>query len=192
MTDSVIGIDEVGRGCLAGPLCIAAVFLLHDVPGLRDSKLLSAKKRQKLATLIKQSGYVGLGWVPAEEIDVHGMGASLRIAAQRAIAQLPDTVLRNHTIIIDGSIDLLPSYNASTLVKADTFIQSVMAASIVAKVARDAFMQQYDNIYPHYGFASNVGYGTARHMKAITEHGGSPLHRYSFEPLKSGKRHTWL
>lgn len=185
MTEPIIGIDEVGRGCLAGPLCLAAVFLLETVVGLRDSKKLSSRARAILAIEIKQKAHVGFGWVSPVEIDTVGLSKALYLGASRAIACLPPDDIQKATIIIDGTINLLPKHRTKTLIKADNTVPAVMAASIVAKVARDGYMSVIHRIFPHYSFAQNKGYGTAVHLAAINQYGGSPVHRYSFAPLSS-------
>lgn len=182
----ILGIDEVGRGPWAGPLVVGAV-VLGDTPidGLTDSKKLSKKRRVELDILIRQhaSGY-GLGWVHADELDEIGLSAALATATRRAVEAVRAPY---HEIIIDGTINLLAGTRkgdyVTTLKKADLLIPSVSAASIIAKVARDAYMYEQDDVYPDYKFASHVGYGTAAHRAAIETHGVTPLHRLSFAPL---------
>lgn len=188
--DMILGIDEVGRGPWAGPLVVGAVVLGEAViEGLTDSKKLTKKKRDALDVLIRQdaAGF-GLGWVPASEIDEIGLGAALRLATIRAVEQIKTPY---HEIIIDGTINFLSETSkgkyVTTLPKADLLIQSVSAASIVAKVARDNYMALQDDIYPGYGFSSHVGYGTAVHRSSIEKLGVTPLHRLSFAPLAKYK-----
>jgi len=182
----ILGIDEVGRGPWAGPLVVGAVVLGDaEIDGLTDSKKLTKKKRDILDVIIrKQAAGIGLGWVHADEIDAIGLSAALRIATIRAVDQITATY---HEIIIDGTINFLQETTkgqyVTTLPKADLLIQSVSAASIVAKVARDAYMAEQDGVYPGYGFTSHVGYGTAAHRLAIEKLGVTPLHRLSFAPL---------
>lgn len=184
----ILGIDEVGRGPWAGPLVVGAV-VLGDTPidGLTDSKKLSKKRRTELDILIRQhaSGY-GLGWVHADELDEIGLSAALAMATRRAVEAVRAPY---HEIIIDGTINLLAGTRkgdyVTTLKKADLLIPSVSAASIIAKVARDAYMYEQDDAYPEYKFASHVGYGTAAHRAAIETYGVTPLHRLSFAPLAS-------
>jgi ribonuclease HII len=189
----ILGIDEVGRGPWAGPLVIGAVVLGDaQIDGLTDSKKLTAKKRQELDILIRnQAAGFGLGWVSAQEIDEIGLSESLRLAARRAVEQIETPY---HEIIIDGTINFLKDTSkgkyVTTLKKADLLIPSVSAASIIAKVARDTFMTEQALLYPEYGFASHVGYGTAAHQAAIAAHGVTPLHRLSFGPLKQYKDET--
>jgi ribonuclease HII len=182
----ILGIDEVGRGPWAGPLVVGAVVLGDAlIEGLTDSKKLTKKKRDALDVLIRRdaAGF-GLGWVSADEIDEIGLGAALRLATIRAVEQVKTPY---HEIIIDGTINFLKETSkgqyVTTLPKADLLIQSVSAASIIAKVARDNYMALQDDIYPGYGFTSHVGYGTVAHRTAIETLGVTPLHRLSFAPL---------
>lgn len=187
----ILGIDEVGRGPWAGPLVVGAVVLNDDAPidGLTDSKKLTKKRREALDVLIREraSGY-GLGWVLAEEIDRIGLSAALRLATFRAVEQVKTPYTE---IIIDGTINFLKETTkgayVTTMPKADLLIQSVSAASIIAKVARDTYMAEQDTVYPGYRFASHVGYGTAAHRQAIDTLGVTPLHRLSFAPLHKYK-----
>lgn len=184
----ILGIDEVGRGPWAGPLVVGAVVLGCEIDGLTDSKKLSAKRRVELAAEINEkAAAVGLGWVHAGEIDTLGLGPALYLACQRAVKEIDALGVAYHEIIIDGTINLLKDTSKGAYVtcmkKADLLIPAVSAASIVAKVARDEYMSQQSLAYPEYGFASHVGYGTARHIAAIEEYGVTPLHRLSFAPL---------
>lgn len=180
----VLGIDEVGRGSLAGPLVIGAVVLNSPIPGLKDSKLLSPNNRKILAKQIyKASLYAGLGWVSSTEIDSIGLSNSLILAANRSIKNI---YFKVDKIIIDGSVNFLKELNNSeNLIRADVTIAAVSAASIIAKVARDQFMQNLSKDYPKYFFHQNVGYGTSDHITAINKYGPCAIHRRSFEPVKS-------
>lgn len=182
----ILGIDEVGRGPWAGPLVVGAVVLGGAaIDGLTDSKKLSKKRRNELDILIRGSaaGY-GLGWVHAAEIDAIGLSEALRLATVRAVEQIKTPY---HEIIIDGTINFLVDTTkggfVTTMPKADLLVPSVSAASIIAKVARDEYMTQQDEVYEGYKFSSHVGYGTAAHRLAIERHGVTPLHRLSFAPL---------
>ena len=183
----VIGIDEVGRGCWAGPLVAAAVVLPdnHQLVGLNDSKLLSKKKRDRLDILIRDIALsYGVGWVSSNEVDKLGLTEAIRLAMQRAIDQID---YHDQEIIIDGNINYLNNLtNTKAVVKADLTIPSVSAASIIAKVARDKYMQSSSLKYPEYYFEKHVGYGTALHRTALEHHGISKIHRRSFSPMKSG------
>lgn len=184
----ILGIDEVGRGPWAGPLVVGAVVLGGEtIEGLTDSKKLSKKRRIELDTIIRrQAKAIGLGWVSAKEIDEIGLSASLALATKRAVEQIHT---RYEQIIIDGTVNFLKDTGKGKYVtvmkKADLLIPAVSAASIVAKVARDAFMEEQDALYPEYGFSRHVGYGTMQHTMALKKHGPTPLHRMSFSPLAS-------
>lgn len=181
----IVGIDEVGRGCLAGPLLAAAVeFDDHvDIVGLKDSKKLSKIQREKLVPEIEAlARQFGIGWVWPEEINKIGLTESVRLAMQRAIDNLAIT---DQKIIIDGNYNYLGHINGSNcLIKADDLVQQVAAASVLAKVARDKYMYDISIKYPGYFFEKNVGYGTKQHMSAIKDLGITPIHRKSFSPIK--------
>lgn len=189
----ILGIDEVGRGPWAGPLVVGAVILGGaEIDGLDDSKKLTKKRRQTLDALIRQQAAVwALGWVSAQELDEAGMSEALRLATRRAVEQIQAQCRQQNLafseIIIDGKVNFLRGTAlekfAMTMPKADGLIPSVSAASIVAKVARDQFMAEQAAVYPGYGFASNAGYGVAKHRAAIERLGVTPLHRLSFAPL---------
>lgn len=181
----IIGIDEVGRGCWAGPLVAAAVGLADDIllDGLNDSKKLSAKKRGSLARQIQDTTEcIGVGWVWPREINEIGLTESVRLAMQRAIGEVENS---GHTIIIDGNINYLSHIpNTTAIIKADGSVSAVSAASIIAKVARDTYMQQIAEKYPQYGFETHVGYGTKQHIEALGLHGILPIHRINYKPIR--------
>ncbi len=180
----MIGIDEVGRGSWAGPLVVCAARLRGTIDGLADSKALSAKKRLELLPIIMDNADLGFGWISADEIDDIGLSAALKQAT--AIAMLEIGVHTQEEIIIDGNVSFVPSYKPVRLVpKADTKIPAVSAASIAAKVVRDARMNDLAQHYPEYGFMSHVGYGTQQHREAIIRYGRTPLHRNSFRLPKA-------
>ena len=186
MVSMIVGIDEVGRGAWAGPLCVGAVALGEvTIEGLTDSKKLTAKKREKLDREIRQvAAGVGLGWVSAKQIDAIGLSAALKLAATRAMSQI---TCEYDQIVVDGTIMLINDPKAVTMKKADLLVASVSAASVVAKVARDEYMKILSQKFPGYGFEGHVGYGTAAHTKAIADLGPTPIHRMSFSPLKESE-----
>lgn len=182
----ILGIDEVGRGPWAGPLVVGAVVLGGaEIEGLNDSKKLSKKRREELDAVIRERATVGLGWVPAHELDEIGMSEALRLATRRAVEQIKTPY---HEIVIDGRVNFLAGTGkekyVTLLPKADALVPSVSAASIVAKVARDNYMAAQDDKYPGYNFAKHVGYGVAAHRVAIEQLGVCPEHRLSFAPLQ--------
>lgn len=194
MMGMILGIDEVGRGPWAGPLVVGAVILGGaDIEGLNDSKKLTKKRREALDEVIReQAAAWALGWVSAGELDDVGMSQALRLATRRAVKQIQSQCKEKNLafdeIIIDGTVNFLADTAleryVTVMAKADGLIPSVSAASIIAKVARDQFMTEQDVIYPGYGFASNAGYGVAKHRAAIERLGVTPLHRLSFAPLQ--------
>jgi ribonuclease HII len=179
----VIGIDEVGRGCWAGPVVAAAVALTSPIDGLADSKKLSASRRQLLCEVIYETADVGIGWVYADEFNTVGLSRAVGLAMDRAILALQPEAYDG--IIIDGTVNYLPDYSGvRTLAKADALIPAVSAASIVAKVARDQFMIDLSAEYPEYGFERHVGYGTAMHHQALKRYGVTTQHRLSYRPIR--------
>lgn len=179
----VVGIDEVGRGSWAGPLVAAAVLLTRPVTGLKDSKLLTALQRERLAAEIRRSGSIGLGWVQPAEIDQFGLTQAICRAMDEALQSI---VMPYDKIVIDGSYNFLRgNAKASCLIKADQTIAAVSAASIVAKVARDTYMHKQAIKFPGYGFERHVGYGTAQHRQALQQIGLCELHRLSYKPVQS-------
>jgi ribonuclease HII len=180
----IAGIDEVGRGCWAGPLLAGAVVLNQPINGLKDSKQLSRQQRERLAAEIRlMAPAIGVGWVTAAEVDDIGLTAAVGLAMQRALAQI---TVPYDEVIIDGNFNFLPeNAKAKTLVRADATIPAVSAASIIAKVARDQYMAEIAGQYPDYGFERHVGYGTALHLQRLKLHGVSDLHRRSFKPVQA-------
>ncbi len=176
-----MGLDEVGRGCWAGPLVVAAVVLQGPVKGLKDSKLLTRTQRDNLSKKIYERGQVGLGWVEAQTIDEIGLTMATSRAMSEAISQI---LIEYDEIIIDGHFNFLPDRKVTTLVKADLTVPEVSAASIVAKVARDNYMIEVARDFPNYQFEKHVGYGTKLHHELLRLHGASILHRQSFKPLQ--------
>jgi ribonuclease HII len=182
----IVGIDEVGRGCWAGPLVAGAVVLQNPIAGLKDSKKLSKRQRQILAAEIEVSSLaVGLGWVEAHEVDQMGLTEAVRLAMRRALGQVRQLVGQVlNEIIIDGNINFLADEPTSrAVIKADDLFPSVSAASIMAKVARDDYMEKIAIEYPNYAFDQHVGYGTPLHRQRLEEFGVSSLHRLSYKPV---------
>jgi ribonuclease HII len=179
----VVGIDEVGRGCWAGPLVAGAVILRAPIIGLKDSKQLTKKQREELAVIIHTEALaVGLGWVDPKTIDDQGLTAAVSIAMHQALAQITENY---DQVIVDGAFNFLADNpKVQTLVKADATIPAVSAASIIAKVARDQYMTRLAADYPDYGFEQHVGYGTALHAERLKVHGISDQHRRSFKPIR--------
>ena len=181
----MIGVDEVGRGALAGPLLVVAARQKSDLPhGLKDSKKLSRTTREKLALEIRRSCDIGEGWATADEIDSLGLTDALRLATSRALNSIK--AVPHEKIIIDGNINFAGSgyINCTNQIGADNSEPLVSAASIVAKVTRDAVMRQIAGDYPAYGFDRHVGYGTKKHLLEIASQGAiKELHRFSFKPL---------
>jgi ribonuclease HII len=178
----IVGLDEVGRGCWAGPLVVGAVILNEPIIGLKDSKKLSKKRREELAVKIHdQAAAVGLGWVGPAELDAIGLMATVKLAMERALARIQ---AEYDEIIIDGNLNFFPDNpKAKAVIKADDSVAAVSAASIVAKVARDDYMTEIAGKYSDYRFESHVGYGTALHAERLKLHGVSDLHRLSFKPV---------
>lgn len=185
-TDLVAGVDEAGRGPLAGPVCAAAVILDPNqlIEGLNDSKKLTAKKREALAPLIKARALAWcIAWADVSEIDSLNILQATMLAMTRAVEGLQ---VKPELILVDGNRTPknLPA-PASAVVKGDAKVAAIAAASILAKTARDAKMVALDAAYPGYGFAKHAGYGTAQHIEAIRTLGITPEHRRTFEPVKS-------
>jgi ribonuclease HII len=179
-----VGIDEVGRGCWAGPVVAGAVALGRPIAGLKDSKQLNKQQREILVPIIHASALaVGLGWVQPAEVDAIGLTAAVGLAMRRALEQIE---LTYNEIIIDGNFNFLADNpKAKAVIKADNTVPAVSAASIVAKVARDKYMAGIAADYPDYGFERHVGYGTALHLERLKLHGVSDLHRRSFKPIQA-------
>jgi len=193
----VIGIDEVGRGAMAGPVMVgvcAITKIIDSFPtGLRDSKMLSAPKRELLAPILMGWAPTAVGAASAAEIDELGITACLGLAAKRALVALHSAgvPVGESTVLLDGAHDwlnpaLVSKLNVITRVKADQDCAVVAAASVVAKVERDALMIVLDGEHPHYGWASNKGYGAAIHMNAIRTVGVTDYHRKTWVKTPTG------
>ena len=179
----IAGVDEAGRGPLAGPVFAAAVILHPDRPiaGLRDSKLLSAARRERLAVEIRASA---LAWAVASadvaEIDSLNILQATLVAMRRAVEALIPAPAQ---ALIDGNRVPRLGCPARAIIKGDRDVPSISAASILAKTARDALLMELHALYPQYGFAQNKGYGTPEHLSALERHGPCPAHRRSFAPV---------
>lgn len=184
----IAGIDEVGRGPLAGPVVAAAVIMPEKIrrsPGLndvRDSKLLSRLQRERLFERILQTAVtIGIGIINSQTIDLLGIAKATRLAMQQAVLQLypkPDFLLIDYLILPEIA---LPQKG---VIEGDSICFSIACASIVAKVARDRLMIELDAQFPGYGLANHKGYGTPYHLKCLGRLGPCPVHRYSFQPVK--------
>lgn len=176
----ICGVDEAGRGPLAGPVCAAAVILPPniDIPGLDDSKKLSDKRRRELFPVIKDSAIAyGIAFADEKEIDQINILQATYLAMERAIAQLS---VKPQLALIDGNRSKDFGLPLETVVHGDSRSASIAAASILAKVTRDDFMLQMAQDYPQYGFDIHKGYGTKAHYTALAEHGPCPIHRMTF------------
>lgn len=180
----IAGVDEVGRGPLAGPVVAAAVILPFRcrLIGVNDSKQLSERARERFYIAIRERAVAtGIGWADVAEIDQLNILEATRLAMRRALEQLvppPDYVLIDAVSLPGVSIPVRP------IIKGDSLSVSIAAASIVAKVTRDRLMASYHDTFPEYGFVSHKGYGTAEHLERLARHGPCSIHRRSFAPVK--------
>jgi ribonuclease HII len=184
MSRLIAGIDEVGRGPLVGAVVAAAVILdpAHPIEGLADSKKLSEKRREALALAIKANALSwGIGRAEAEEIDNINILQATFLAMERAVASL--SIKPDHLQIDGNHCPDLP-YSMEAIIKGDSKIAAISAASIIAKVARDAEMVALDKRYPEYGFAAHKGYPTKKHREALLKYGAISEHRTSFKPVR--------
>lgn len=181
----MVGIDEVGRGCLAGPLLVVAARATNELPpGLKDSKLLTRQQRESIYQLLSTNCQWGEGWVSAAEINRFGLARCLKLGVRRAIVNLG--VKSDEEILMDGIANYIPVKfkNRRCEARADNNYPIVSAASIIAKVTRDNYMRQLALKYSEYGFDTHVGYGTPQHYKAIETYGVLKyVHRTVFAPL---------
>ena len=176
----ICGVDEAGRGPLAGPVCAAAVILPEhlELPGLTDSKKLTDKKRRELFPLIQEQAIAyGIGFATEQEIDEINILQATFLAMQRALDQLN---VRPDLALIDGNREKDFGLPVKTVVKGDSLSANIAAASILAKVTRDNLMVELAEKYPQYGFDIHKGYGTKAHYAALREYGASPIHRMTF------------
>jgi len=177
---AICGIDEAGRGPLAGPVCAAAVILPEglEIPGLNDSKKLTDKKRRELFPIIEEQALAyGIGWASQEEIDDINILQATFLAMSRAVKQLN---IRPDLALVDGNRAPTLDLPVETVVKGDSLSASIAAASVLAKVSRDDVMLRMAEEYPGYGFEVHKGYGTKAHYEALRTFGPSPIHRRTF------------
>lgn len=180
----IAGVDEVGRGPLAGPVVAGAVVLPenHRIKGLRDSKKLTKKKREDLYPIIMEKALgTGIGKASVEKIDEMNIREATFLAMDRALQNLP---MVPNKALIDGEALKTQKILNEGIIKGDDKVDSIKAASIIAKVTRDRIMVQYGKIFPEYGFEQNSGYGTKIHMDALEKYKATPIHRRSFSPVK--------
>jgi len=182
-TGLVAGVDEAGRGPLAGPVVAAAVILddLHPIKGLADSKLLTARRREKLFDEIRAKALCcSIAQASVEEIERLNILQATLLAMRRAVEGLR---LKPNLVLVDGNRLPLLSMRAEAIIKGDALVAAISAASILAKVQRDRWCGELDLQYPQYGFAKHKGYGTAEHLAALRLHGACPEHRKTFRPV---------
>ena len=180
----IAGVDEVGRGPLAGPVVAAAVILPENckIPGLNDSKKIPKSKHQAIyQSVLDQALSVGIGVKDNQVIDQVNIYEATKLAMLEAIQELDQ---QPQHLLIDA-MKLVVPISQTSIIKGDANSLSIAAASIVAKVTRDQMMAAYDQEYPGYDFAQNAGYGTTKHLEGLEKHGVTPIHRRSFEPIKS-------
>jgi ribonuclease HII len=178
------GVDEAGRGPLAGPVSAAAVILdeLNPIPGLNDSKKISERKRDLLAPLIRERALAwSVAYATVEEIDELNILQATLLAMRRAVLALP---IQPQLVLVDGLYCPQTGIPSEAIIKGDSKVAAISAASILAKTGRDALMLQLHELYPCYGFAIHKGYPTAAHLLALREHGVSEVHRRSFKPVR--------
>jgi ribonuclease HII len=180
----ICGVDEAGRGPLAGPVSAAAVILdpANLIPGLADSKKLSEQKRDQLAPLIRERALAwAVAYADVEEIDRLNILQATLLAMRRAVLALH---VQPQQVLVDGLYCPQTGIPSQAIVKGDSSVTAISAASILAKTARDALMLELHEQYPRYGFADHKGYPTAAHLAALREHGVSEVHRRSFRPVR--------
>ncbi len=192
---TVAGVDEVGRGPLAGPVVAAAVVLPRTARGepsragwiglLRDSKLLTAARREMLSERIRAECQCAVAAVSPQVVDQINILRATRLAMRHAVESLPE---RPAALIIDGREVVEGGFEQRSIIRGDALCASIAAASIIAKVARDSMMRDLDTVFPGYGLAENKGYGTPEHLQALSAMGYSSIHRLSFAPVRLAVR----
>jgi ribonuclease HII len=189
----IAGIDEAGRGPLAGPVVAAAVILRprRPIDGVADSKTLSAKERACLSERIRAEALCfGIGFADTQEVDALNILQATFLAMRRALLQM--CLVPDHVLIDGNRLPNLDGFGkaltARAIIRGDATEPAISAASILAKTARDSYMDHMDTIYPEYSFATHKGYATAAHQRLLSLHGPCPLHRRSFEPVRAAMR----
>lgn len=181
----VAGVDEAGRGPLAGPVVAAAVILdpSRPVPGLADSKALTARQRERLEGQIRERAHcLAVAEVSVEEIDASNILKATMLAMRRAVEALR---VQPQRVLVDGNCLPVLAVPAQAIVRGDATVPAISAASILAKVHRDRLCEAMDRAWPAYGFAVHKGYGTQAHLRALAQHGACPAHRRSFAPVRA-------
>lgn len=178
----IAGMDEAGRGSWAGPVVAAAVILPEKIklPGLNDSKLLTAARREQLFKKITATCDYGVGSASHEEVDQFGLLHATFLAFKRALEALP---AKPEHLWVDGRDHFQFEVPHTSVIRGDSIYRCIAAASIIAKVTRDQLMVEWAGLHPHYGFEEHKGYGTRRHQKALLERGPCPIHRKTYAPL---------
>jgi ribonuclease HII len=180
----VCGVDEAGRGTLAGPVVASAVILpiKHNINGLKDSKKLSSKKRENLSIIIQKKALsIGISIIDVPLIDKINIRQATLMAMAKSVRDLS---VKPEIIYVDGKDKINTFLPQKTFIKGDSKKKCIMAASIIAKVHRDQLMEIYSKKYPSFGFEKNKGYGTKYHLDALIKNNPTPIHRKSFRPLK--------
>ena len=181
MKNNIAGVDEVGRGALAGPVIAAAVILKNDIEGLKDSKKISEKKRIELSNEIKKNSYFAIGSASHNEIDEINIHNASLLAMKRAILNLP---IKPNMILVDGKFKPNLKTQMKAIIGGDSKHSEISAASIIAKVYRDNLMIEYSKKYTKFNFDKNKGYGTNEHIESILTFGRSKIHRKTFNVKK--------
>ena len=176
------GIDEVGRGCLAGPVISCALILKKNVNKkcIKDSKTISFKNREKIAKYIKKNSWYAIGYASVKEIDKYNIFNATLLSMERAIKKLKK---KPHLFLVDGTHAPKKLKNSKTIIKGDKKVKCISAASIVAKVYRDLYMIKLSNKFPKYKWHKNFGYGTSQHLNALKKFGATSYHRRSYKPV---------
>ena len=178
----IAGVDEVGRGCLAGPVVSSAVILKENckLAEIKDSKMLSFSKRLELSEYIKKNSYYGIGLASVDEIEKYNILGATLMSMKRAIKRLK---IKPYKILVDGVFAPSGFLNCKTVVKGDAKFKCISAASILAKVFRDKLMIRFSKKYKYYNFEKNFGYGTKKHLAGIKRFGITTIHRKKFRPV---------